>query len=208
MILPLSTLKAYPSEIFGKKGMNAMSDGLVLVDIQNDYFKGGKMALEGSHEAAEAACLLLSYFRKNGMPLAHIQHVAGHAGATFFIPNTPGTEIHASVKPLETETVIQKHFPNSFRQTGLLAHLQQKGVRRLVIAGMMTHMCVDATARAATDLGFQCLIAQDGCATRSLKFQDRIIPAEDVHGAFLAALNGAYGRVMSVDQIIKEIEKR
>jgi nicotinamidase-related amidase len=184
-----------------------MSYGLVLVDIQNDYFTGGKMALDGSQEAAQMAERLLSLFRKNGMVVVHIQHVSAYAGATFFIPNTPGVEIHAAVKPLETETVIQKNFPNSFRETGLLAHLQQKEVRRLVIAGMMTHMCVDATTRAAADLGFQCLIAQDGCATRSLKFQNKVIPAEDVHGAFLAALNGAYGRVMSVDQIIKEIEK-
>jgi nicotinamidase-related amidase len=184
-----------------------MSDGLVLVDIQNDYFQGGKMALEGSQEAAQAAGRLLRLFRKNGVSVVHIQHVSTYAGATFFIPNTPGAEIHASVKPLETETVIQKHFPNSFRETNLLPHLQQMGVRRLILAGMMTHMCVDATIRAATDLGFQCLIAQDGCATRPLKFQDRVISAEDVHAAFLAALNGAYGRVMSVDQIIKEIEK-
>jgi nicotinamidase-related amidase len=184
-----------------------MSDGLVLVDIQNDYFEGGKMPLEGSRKAAQTAERLVSLFRKNRLPVVHIQHVSAQAGATFFIPNTPGVEIHAAVKPLETETVIQKHFPNSFRETGLLAHLQQKGIRRLIIAGMMTHMCVDATTRAATDLGFRCLIAQDGCATRSLKFQNRVIPAEDVHGAFLAALNGAYGRVMPVDQIIQEIEK-
>ncbi len=166
------------------------------------------MPLEGSQEAAQAAGRLLGFFRENGMPVIQVRHISVHAGATFFIPNTPGIEFHAAVKPLETETVIQKHFPNSFRETGLLAHLQQNGVRRLVIAGMMTHMCVDATTRAATDLGFQCLIAQDGCATRSLKFQERVIPAGDVHGAFLAALNGAYGRVMSVDQIIKEIEKK
>jgi len=184
-----------------------MSDGLVLVDIQNDYFEGGKMALEGSREAAQTAERLLSVFRKKGIPVVHIQHVSAHSGATFFVPDTPGVEIHAAVKPLENETVIQKHFPNGFRETGLLAHLQQKGIRRLVIAGMMTHMCVDATVRAAADLGFQCLIAQDGCATRSLKFQGRVIPAEDVHGAFLAALNGAYGRVMPVDQIIEAIEK-
>jgi nicotinamidase-related amidase len=151
-----------------------MAYGLVLVDIQNDYFKGGKMALEGSQEAAQTAKRLLSHFRRNGMPVIHIQHLSAYAGATFFIPNTLGVEIHAAVKPLETETVIQKHFPNSFRETDLLAHLQEKEVRRLVIAGMMTHMCVDATTRAAADLGFQCLVAQDGCATRSLKFQDMV----------------------------------
>jgi nicotinamidase-related amidase len=185
-----------------------MAYGLLLVDIQNDYFEGGKMALEGSREAAQTAGRLLSLFRREGMAVVHIQHISAHGGATFFIPDTPGVEIHAAVKPLETETVIQKHFPNSFRETGLLAHLQKKEVGRLVIAGMMTHMCVDATTRAAADLGFQCLIAQDGCATRSLKFQERVIAAGDVQGAFLAALNGAYGRVMPVDQIIGEIGKK
>ena len=184
-----------------------MPVGLLLIDIQNDYFPGGKMALEGSDEAGQVAGQLLAFFRRRHWPIVHIQHIANRPGATFFLPNTPGAEIHASVKPLEAETVIQKHYPNSFRETGLLARLQQQPIGPLVVAGMMTHMCVDATARAATDLGFECQIAQDACATRALKFGDRLVSAADVHTAFLAALHGSYGQVMPASAIMAALEK-
>jgi nicotinamidase-related amidase len=176
--------------------------GLLLIDIQNDYFPGGKMVLEGSDPAAQAAARLLAFFRRRNLPVVHIQHLAVRPGATFFLPQTPGAEIRAAVRPLETETVIQKHFPNSFRETGLLAHWQAQQVGQLVIAGMMTHMCVDATTRAATDYGFACQIAQDGCATRALTLNDRTVAAADVHAAFLAALDGSYGQVQTVEAIL------
>ena len=182
-----------------------MSAGLLLIDIQNDYFPGGKMELQGSEQAGQVAGRLLGFFREHRLPIVHIQHLSIRPGATFFIPGTPGAEIHSAVKPLEGETVIQKHFPNAFRETALLSHLQGLGIRKLVIAGMMTHMCVDATVRAATDHGFECRIIQDGCATRDLKFNDRAVPAADVHAAFLAALNGTYGRVMTAEAVIAEL---
>lgn len=183
-----------------------MPVGLLLIDIQNDYFPGGKMELQGSEEAGKAAGRLLAYFREHRLPIVHVQHLSIRPGATFFIPGTPGAEVHSAVKPLEGETGIQKNLPNAFRETALLSHLQGLGIRKLVIAGMMTHMCVDATVRAATDHGFECRIIQDGCATRDLKFDDREIPAADVHAAFLAALNGTYGRVMTAEAVIAELQ--
>jgi nicotinamidase-related amidase len=72
---------------------------------------------------------------------------------------------------------------------------------------MMTTMCVEATTRAATDLGYPCLIAHDACATRNLKFGDKVVAAADVHAAFLAALNGAYGQVLSADEIMVELDR-
>jgi len=184
-----------------------MPAGLILVDIQNDYFPGGKMELEGSEQAAQAAGRLLKFFREQKLPIVHIQHLAILPGSTFFIPQTPGVEIRADVQPLSNETVIQKHFPNSFRETGLLAHLQKQNIDQLVVAGMMTHMCIDATARAAADFGFECRIAQDACATRSLTMNDKEVSASDVHTAFLAALNGAYGRVISAGAVMEELQK-
>jgi nicotinamidase-related amidase len=186
----------------------SISVGLLLIDLQNDYFPGGKMALEGSDQAAQAARRLLAFFRGHHLPVVHIQHLAIRPGATFFLPGTPGAEIHAAVRPLETETVIQKHFPNSFRETGLLAHLQQAAVSQLVIAGMQTHMCVDAGTRAATDYGFACQIAQDACATRALTLNDRTVTAADVHAAFLAALHGSYGQVQTVDAILEGLQAK
>ncbi|HML24800.1 MAG TPA: cysteine hydrolase family protein [Aggregatilinea sp.] len=184
-----------------------MNTALLLVDIQNDYFPGGKMALVGSETAGEVAGRLLAFFRAHDLPLVHIQHIGIRPSATFFLPGTEGAEIHASVKPLEGEMVIEKHWPNSFRETPLLDHLHGLGIERLVIAGMMTHMCVDAATRAAVDYGFECWVAQDACATRNMALGDQTVAAHDVHIAFLAALNSAYGKVMPAEMIMKTLEE-
>lgn len=184
-----------------------MGVGLLLIDIQNDYFPGGKMELQGSEEAGQVAGRLLSFFRQHQLPIIHVQHLSIRPEATFFVPQTSGANIHFSVKPQNNEPVIQKHYPNSFRETTLSSHLKQLGIRQLVIAGMMTHMCVDATTRAAVDYGFECRIIQDGCATRNLKLNEQVVSASDVHAAFLAALNGAYGQVMTADAAIAELQK-
>jgi nicotinamidase-related amidase len=184
-----------------------MSLGLILIDIQNDYFHDGRMELEGSDQAAANAGKLLEYFRTRQLLIFHNQHLAKQAGATFFLPNTAGAEIHQSVQPIGDEKIVQKHYPNSFRETGLLQQLQAANVQRLIVAGMMTHMCVDATVRAACDYGFDCLIASDACATRSLQLGARIVAAQDVHTAFLAALNGVYGKVLASNEIVNEIER-
>jgi nicotinamidase-related amidase len=104
--------------------------------------------------------------------------------------------------PLEGETVISKNFPNSFRDTPLLEYLRERQITRLVIAGMMTQMCIDTTVRAAADLGFECLLAHDACATRALSFGGVTVPAESVQAAFLAALNGLFARVLPVADLL------
>ncbi len=182
-----------------------MKTGLLLVDIQNDYFPGGKMELEGSVAAGAKAKTLLLGFRKRRLLVVHIQHIALRGGAPFFLPNTPGVEIHENVAPIAGEPVFEKHFPNSFRGTPLVGYLQTNGIERLVIAGMMTHMCIDATTRAASDLGFQCVLAHDACATKDLSFSGKTVPANVVHHAFLAALTGAYAAVQSVSEILASL---
>ncbi|KAF0166251.1 MAG: Isochorismatase hydrolase [Rhodocyclaceae bacterium] len=178
-----------------------MSTALVIVDIQNDYFPGGAMELAGSIEAGERAEKLAEAFRSKALPVIHVQHLSTRPGATFFVPGTKGVEIHPCVAPREGEAVIQKNFPNSFRDTPLLQHLRDKKITRLVVAGMMTQMCIDSTVRAAADLGFECLLAHDACATKSLSFGGVAVPAASVQTAFLAALNGLFARVQSVDEL-------
>jgi len=179
-----------------------MNMALLLVDIQNDYFPGGKMELVGINEAAAQAQVLLAEFRRRGWPTYHIQHVAIRPGAPFFLAGTPGVEIHASIAPLPGETVIEKHFPNSFRDTGLKEKLAAAGVTELVIGGAMSQMCIDATTRAAVDLGFSCTVIHDACASRDLTFGDTVIPAAQVHGAFMAALSSLYARVLSLEEFL------
>jgi len=178
-----------------------MTQALIIVDIQNDYFPGGKMELVGSEKAADEAARLLRTFRERGAPIFHIRHVSTRPGATFFLPETEGAKIHESVAPLAPEVVITKHFPNSFRDTPLLEVLRAADIKRLAIAGMMTHMCIDATTRAAADLGFECQLAHDACATRDLSFGGSKVAASDVHTAFLASLNGAFAKVLSAAEI-------
>lgn len=179
-----------------------MSLALLLIDIQNDYFPGGAMEVVGASAAASQAAKLLGAFRAKSLPIVHIQHIATRPGATFFLPNTTGAEIHACVKPLDHETVFQKHFPNSFRDTPLLDHLRHSGISQLAIAGMMTHMCIDTTTRAAADLGFSCLLAHDACATRALSFNGVEVKAEAVQVAYLAALNGLFAKTLTTDELV------
>lgn len=178
-----------------------MSTALLIIDIQNDYFPGGAMELVGSTEAGAQAGKLLAAFRGKGLPVIHVQHISTRPGASFFVPETKGVEIHASVAPQAGETIIQKNFPNSFRDTPLLQHLRDRDITRLVIAGMMTQMCIDSTVRAAADLGFACSLAHDACATRDLSFGGVTVPAASVQAAFLAALNGLFARVQTTDEL-------
>jgi len=158
------------------------------------------MELARMIEASLNAKDLLSLFRKNQWPTFHIQHIAEHEGATFFLPNTEGSELHRSIKPLPEETIIQKKFPNSFRETTLLKELKNARVEEVVICGAMSHMCIDATTRAAADLEYSCMVVHDACATRNLEFGGINISAEDVHGSFMAALGSAYANILSFNE--------
>jgi nicotinamidase-related amidase len=169
---------------------------LLIIDIQNDYFPGGAMELEGADAAGAKAGAALEKFRKNGNPVIHVRHLSVRPGSTFFLPGTRGAEIHPSVSPRDVETVIEKNFPNSFRATKLEQTLKESGVKNLVVAGMMTHMCVDATVRHAADLGYKITLLGDACATRAQSYAGEQVPARQVHAAFLAALNGFYAKVV------------
>lgn len=179
-----------------------MTTALVIVDIQNDYFPGGAMALEGSDAAATNAGRLLAHFRERGLPVIHVRHLMARPNAGYLMPGTPGAEIHDSVAPLPGETVVDKQFPNGFRGTPLLDHLKAAGADRLVVAGMMTHMCIDTTVRAAFDLGFRCTLAHDACATRALAFGGATVAAAQVHAAFVAALHGLFADARATADIL------
>lgn len=179
-----------------------MNTCLMLVDLQNDYFPNGNMELVGIEAAAANARLLLDAFRQRNQPVIHIQHIAIHEGATFFLPDTNGSQINQLVVPQRDEIVVVKNYPNSFRDTPLLKILKQRNIKAILTIGAMSHMCIDATVRAAFDLGFTCMVADDACATKNLTFRDKSIFAPKVHAAFMAALSGSYANVYSTKAII------
>ena len=169
---------------------------LLIVDVQEFYFPGGRLQLENSEVAGMNAGLLLDHFRKNEMLVYHVRH-------NF----EPGGNIHPYVKPLESEPVISKDEVNAFSGTGLFEMLRRDSVDQLVICGMQTHMCVEAAVRAAHDFGFTCLVASDACATRSLQYEEHIIPARSVHYSTLNTIQGTYARVITTDAIIREFSQ-
>jgi len=169
---------------------------LLIVDVQEFYFPGGRMQLENPELAGMNAGLLLDHFRNSEMLVYHVRH-------NF----EPGGDIHPYVKPLGDEPVISKEQVNAFVGTGLLEMMQKDSVEQLVICGMQTHMCVEAAVRAAHDYGFTCLLASDACATRALQFEEHIIPAKNVHYSTLNTLQGRYARVITTDAIIREFSQ-
>jgi nicotinamidase-related amidase len=178
-----------------------MARALLIIDIQNDYFPGGAFPLVGPEAAAANASRVLGAFRDAGEPVLHLQHVWDAPDAAFMKPGTAGVEIHETVAPVAGEAVLQKAEPNGFVGTPLEDELRGRDVEELVVAGMMSSMCVDATVRAAVDLGFAVTVVHDACAAPDLEFGGDAIPAAAVHGAFMAALGSSYATLVSTEEV-------
>ena len=182
-----------------------MNTALLLIDIQNDYFPGGAWELSHADEAAAQARLALGRFREQHRPVFHVRHINTRPGAAFFLPDTPGSEIHGAVKPLDGEPVIIKHAPDAFFQTDLHDALSRAGIRKLVVCGMMSHMCIDTSVRAARNHGYDITLLHDACATRDLSWNGKTIPAATVHEAFMAALHGAFADVRTTGDFLPSL---
>ena len=177
--------------------MQANADqALLIIDIQNFYFEGGSLPLTGPVEAARQARRVLDRFRERHQPVIHVRHMPASG------PVTEQYAIRPEVAPLPGEKVVEKRYANSFRDTQLLEVLRGLGVRRLVIVGMQTHMCVEAAARAAADLGFEVTVVADACATRPLEYGGVQVPAAQVHASTLAALKGTYAKIVTADELL------
>ena len=149
------------------------------------------------------ALLLLQAYRCTGSRIIHVQHVSMGGNGTFFLPEAHGVKTHYLVTPLENEVLVTKNYPNAFREPTCLKFLIKRSLSDLVFCGAMSHMCIDATVRAGFDLGFNCVVAEDACATRDLIFNDTTISATDVHASFMAALSGTYGTVLSTEHVLQ-----
>jgi len=167
---------------------------LLVIDVQNFYFPGGRSELVEPEKAAEKAAIAISEARQTGNPVIFIQH-----------KSASGMEINDLVKPMPGEKIFIKEEVNSFLGTGLKEYLDGLPADTLVICGMQTQMCVEAAVRAAHDFGFGVILLHDACATRNLKFGEREVSAADVHASTLATLK-SYGTVLSVSEWIEKVQ--
>jgi len=183
------------SPLAGQQKTDNVKTALLIIDIQNFYFPGDGPGLVNAEAASLAAKQVLQIFREKNLLVVHVRH-----------KSAKGFEIHKNVAPLSSEKVITKEAVNSFQGTDLLEYLRSNNVNRLVIIGMQTQMCLEAGVRAAKDFGFECLVIQDACATRDLKFGDKTVKAEDVQTAVFATLSdGRYAKVISLEELKEKI---
>ena len=172
-----------------------MKEALLIIDVQNDYFPGGTNELHNPYEAEARIRELIDESRKCDRPVIYIQHI-NPPDDYFFLEGTHGVEISERISPEDGDKIIVKHFPNSFLETELDEYLKSLGVDTLIVCGMMTHMCVDTTVRAAMDYGYQVILVADACATMDLEAGGEIIPADIVQKTLIASLEGVFATVI------------
>jgi nicotinamidase-related amidase len=182
------TLLIFPFHVNSQQeGINNKT-ALLIVDIQNFYFPGDGPGLVNAEQASLNAGEILKIFRENYQLVVHVRH-----------KSDKGFDIHKNVAPLPDEKVITKEEVNSFQGTDLLDYLKSYNISRLIIIGMQTHMCLEAAVREGHDYGFECIVIDDACATRDVKFLDKIVKAEDVQISTLATItDGGYARVIDL----------
>ena len=184
------------------EGESTMKKALLIIDVQNDYFKGGKCELFKPEEAAAETKKVLDQFRANGDKVIYIQHENEGEGVQAMKPHTKGVEIYEGIKPQSGEEVIVKHYPSSFLETTLQDYLKKNQIEELVVCGMMSHMCVDTTVRAAAGLGYKVTVLEDACATKHIDWKGKVLGAEAVHEIFMASLAGAFANVITTAEYL------
>jgi len=175
---------------------------LIAIDIQNDYFPGGKWALDNIETASANAARLIEAARANGDMVVHVRHEFPSTEAPFFVPGSDGAEIHPSVAPQAGEAIVTKNEINSFKGTNLKSLLDENGIEDLVICGAMSHICVDAATRAASDFGYNVTLVHDACASRDTEFDGIKVEAAANHAAFMSALGFGYANTVTVEEYL------
>lgn len=175
---------------------------VIVVDLQNEYLPTGKLDLVGIEQAVTTAARVIADARAKAVPVIHVRHEFPDPAIPFFQPGTDGVEIISQVAPQSGEAVVTKNYPNSFLQTELKQILDQQGIEEVVVIGAMSHMCIDATTRAASDFGYKVTVVHDACATRDLEFRSQTVPAAQVHAALMSALAFAYATIVTADEYL------
>jgi nicotinamidase-related amidase len=188
-----------PATLRGLSGLNPepaplKGSALVMIDLQQTY-REGVMRLDGVEPALREAAALLERARAAGIPVFHVRHDAG-PGSPYDV-TAPIGQISPEVAPQGDEPVITKAYPSSFVGTDLQAQLEKAGVKDVVLAGFMTHMCVNSTARSAFNLGFRPTVVASATATRDLPAPDgTVVQAAQLQAASLAALGDLFAVVV------------
>jgi nicotinamidase-related amidase len=168
---------------------------IVVIDAQQEYVDG-LLALPEIAPALDEIGRLLARARAIGTPIIHIVHHGNPGGP--FAPDSAGAEIASPATPAPGEPVVGKRLPNAFGSTDLADRLHALKKPEIVLVGFMTHMCVEATARAAIDNGLRATVVASATATRDLPdpLTGQVVPAAEVQRNALAALADRFATVL------------
>ena len=182
--------------------LDPASTALLVIDFQQEYFTG-RLPIPDGQKALNKARELIAFADKARIPVYQIQHIAP-AGSAVFALDGEGVKFHPQMLPRAGDTVLQKTTVSVFGSTELDRLLKEKGIKTVIIAGLMTHACVAGGARDAAPLGYQVVVASDASATRSITRADgSSIDANSLHRAALASVEDTFGDVMTTAQIVK-----
>jgi len=175
---------------------------LILVDIQKGfddiaYWGGGR----NNPDAEQNAARLLAHWRKNKLPLFHIQHCSSDPESRL-AEGQEGNDIKDEVSPTAEETVIKKNVNSSFIGTDLQERLDQQGIKKLVIVGLTTDQCVSTTTRMAGNFGYETYIVNDATATFDKVLHGKTYPAQLLHETALASIHLEFAEVVDTQDIV------
>lgn len=183
--------------------LNPARSALILIDFQMEYFTG-KLPLPDGPRAVANAAKLLDWADRSSIPVVHVGHVAPSPVSPLFPSGSMRIAFHPLVTPKPHHQRSTKSLPSSFVKTRLDAWLRAKAIDTVLICGLMTHMCMESTARNALSLGYKVVVAGDACATRDLPSHDGsgVVSHQDLHRASLAALADRFAEVMESDAVL------
>lgn len=174
---------------------------LIIVDAQKEYTQG-LLPLTGINESIKTLAKFLQKVRDLKVPVIHVVQI-GKEGGPICDPKGPFIDIIDEVKPVEGEYIVEKHLPSSFKNTNLQEILEKTGRKDLIIAGYMTHICVNSTVRDAAELGYRCTVVEELTTTRDLPDgKGGIIPAKFVKDIHLIGLSDRFAIICkSADEL-------
>jgi len=183
------------------RSIDPQTTALLVIDFQNEYFDG-RMPIPDGKAALNNAKRLIEMADDSGMPVFHIQHVTP-SGAPIFAEDGATVAFHSDIQPAGNHVVVRKSSVSVFPSTDIDAQLKAKGIKTLLISGLMTHACVAGATRDAVPLGYDVIVADDACATRDLTGADgKTVPHDVLHQASLVSLSDAFADVQTTNAIL------
>ncbi|MBH3405553.1 cysteine hydrolase [Pseudomonas glycinae] len=177
---------------------------LIIIDQQKGILEP-RLGRRNNPLAEERIFDLLTFWRRSGRPVIHVQHLSRSPDSVFW-PEQSGVEFQERFSPQDGEWLIQKQVPDAFCATGLEAKLRESAIGQLIIVGVATNNSVESTARTAGNLGFEAWVAEDACFTfDKADFFGTLRSAEEVHAMSLGNLHGEYATVVSSAGILEAV---